>query len=713
VYPTFFTPGGELVKSHKEEDSLATTISLRRQCLRLLRGYKAGPVAIGLLAAVLPLWAAGGQYIANNTPPYVSAAKNLGTVDPSTTLDVSIWLQPHNRGALDAMAQELYDASSPIYRRWLKNSDIVAQFAPTAAEAKTVQEFLESNSLAMQKVGPNNFYVRARGTVADIEKAFHVQLNNYQVGNQVLRSNASDPYIEGPAAPLVQVVSGLDSGAFQYSFQVRPTNPGNSTSNKAGVSDAVAAAAVAGFQSVCFPGPKTENYTPSGTYPKATYTGNTYYAAEGGCGYSPANVYAAYHLNNLYAEGYNGAGQTIVIIDACGSPTILSDANAFSEKFGLPRLTPANFAVVNYPFPSTCAGVWSNINVDIEWAHAIAPGANIINLIIPYEFPDFEDTDEAEYYAISAGLGNVISGGFFTAEIQVSPAELDKENLISELAAVSGVATNFASGDVADWGFIPGSPSVSAPADLPYATGVGGTSLALNSDNSILFQTGWETHISILLDDGLIHDPPTLLDFGDFYSGSGGGSSKVFAKPSFQKSVAGKFRQVPDISWLSDPFTGGLIVVSEPDKVPLQTWYAAGGTELSTAMFSALWAIANQEAGVPLGQAAPYLYAMPSTTITDIVPYTSSTNFTAVIEPSASEVQRYNTLQSMALVPSPPFGKFYSAIVDDPSGEVFGVSFGGDYHLKVTTGWDEVTGLGAPNDAKAFADWFAPASAVK
>jgi subtilase family serine protease len=696
------------VNEHKAELSLqsicANTLSLRWLQFVVL----AILISAMLPAVTIPVYAADGQYIANNTPAYVSSATNLGPEDPSKTIEVSIWLQPHDRTALDALAHDLYNPNSANYRHWLKNSEVAARFAPTAGAAKTVQKFFESNNLKVVGVGPNNFYVRARGTIADIENAFHVQLNNYQVGDQTLRANASDPYIEGSAAVLVQVVSGLDNGGFEHPLNLRPaslaSSPG-SIPDRTNLSHAASAADSNSFESVCFTGPKTEEHTGRGGYPKAKYTGNGYYDASPGCGYSPANIYAAYNLNGLYAEGYNGAGQTIVIIDGCGSSTILEDANTFSKKFGLPELTQSNFNVIDYPAPSACLGVWPNINVDVEWAHAIAPGANIINLIIPQPLPDYEDTDEAEYYAVSSGLGNVISGGFYAAELQVSRAEESKENLISEIAAVSGIATNFASGDYANWGFLGG--SISVPADLPYATGVGGVSLALNSHNSIAFQTGWENHLSFLVDDGVIYDPPRIPDFGDYFSGSGGGPSSFFAKPWFQKGVPGKYRQEPDISWLGDPYTGAVIVVSQPGQLPLQVWYAAGGTELSTAMFSALWAIANQEAGTALGQAAPYLYSMPSTTITDIVPYTSADDITAVIEDSSSVTHRYDALTTMALVPGVPFGKFYSAIVDDPNGEVFGISFGGDYHLKVKTGWDEVTGLGTPN-AKAFADWFAP-----
>src|SRR5271166_3650022 len=121
-------------------------------------------VVIFTAGAVLPAYAATGQLVAHNTPTFVSTAKNLGPEDPAKTIEVSIWLNLHNRAALDTLAQQLYDRTSPNYRHWLKNADF-ARFAPTAREAATVREFFESHNLKVVNVGPNNMFVRARGTV--------------------------------------------------------------------------------------------------------------------------------------------------------------------------------------------------------------------------------------------------------------------------------------------------------------------------------------------------------------------------------------------------------------------------------------------------------------------------------------------------------------------------------------------------------------------
>src|ERR1700730_2316743 len=143
-------------------------------------------VVILCLCSALPALAASGGFVAHNTPPYVNAAKNLGTENPSKTIEVSIWLNPHNRGDLDALAKQLYERTSPNYRHFLNRAQIAARFAPTAEEAKTVRQFFEEHNLKVVKTGPDNFFVRARGTVGNVENAFHVVLNNYQVRDKII-----------------------------------------------------------------------------------------------------------------------------------------------------------------------------------------------------------------------------------------------------------------------------------------------------------------------------------------------------------------------------------------------------------------------------------------------------------------------------------------------------------------------------------------------
>ncbi len=240
------------------------------------------------------------------------------------------------------------------------------------------------------------------------------------------------------------------------------------------------------------------------------------------------------------------------------------------------------------------------------------------------------------------------------------------------------------------------------PASTQYGTAVGGISLALNSSNAIQWQSGWGTNTNLLDDDGLVSDPPVGFFFGD----SGGGPSAFFSKPGFQSHLPGSFRLLPDISWIADPYTGVVIDLTENGVYPPREWFAIGGTSVACPMFSALWAIANQEAGKPLGQAAASVYSMPSSTITDIVPVGSSTNVTGAIT-DASGITSYSA--SDLAQPLDGTTVFYDALWNVPlnEGTVSLVTFGTDTHLRTASGWDDVTGVGVPKP-KAFADFFKP-----
>ena len=721
-------------------------------------------VVIALIASLAqPAFAASGSFILHNTPSYVTTAKNLGPVNPANTIEVSLWLRPHNRAQLDAVATELYNPASPTYRHFLTRSQIAAHFAPTAQEAQTVAHFLEAHNLKVVRVGPNNFFVRARGTVAQIEAAFQVKLNQYKLQDRVIRANNRDPFIDSDAvASLVHAVYGLDNMQYKRPFITRPTSVSQLMSASP-LPSAIGNAATAStptpppnfFSNTCFLGPETDVFSTNGngSLPIGTYKGNHLNLptqTSVGCGYTPPMIQAAYNLNALYAAGFSGQGQTIGVIEACGSLSIETDANAFSAMFGLPPLTPANFAITQIPAPVTCAFDGNiEVNIDVEWAHAIAPGANINVLVAPSA--SLIDLDEAEFTAVNDNLATVISGSYGLPEFLTSPALLQTENLISEIGAATGISTNFSTGDDGDFSnFGVNFPQfVSAPASSPWATAVGGTSLALNSDNSINWQAGWGTNIVAIANSGSVFDPPEAFGLN---SGSGGGASNCvqqsfnpitnvltclagFPKPAFQNKLSGTTRQIPDVSWLADPFTGGVVTFTNPGAFPPQLFQVFGGTSLSCPMFSALWAIANQVAGKPLGQAAPYLYSLPAGAITDVVPFTTlQANPKQNVTASIQEPTVTHAYSAASVLGGKITGPFISGIWDDPfifnAGVV--ISFGTDcsasavavtpfgninipgvecnnpVHLHTKIGWDNVTGLGVPNPP-AFVQAFAPA----
>jgi len=649
---------------------------------------------------------------------------NMGPEDTSKVISVTVWLNLRNKPALDALAQQLYDKGSPNYHQWLTISQFRAQFAPTAQDVTAVREFLASHNLTVTSVGPNNHFVVARGTVADAQQAFNTQINRMMVSGAMHRMNASEPRIEGPAASLVSAVQGLSDLAYRTNVH-RAANPVTRQPY-----DAVAISAGNNglfFSGQCLRPPQTLSLKSPGGFPAAVYVGNRYGADNSSpapnlppCGYDAAQLQAAYVLNPLYKSGLTGAGQTIVIVDAFGSNTILNDANIFSSLNDLPPLTPSNFQIVDSDGPATCteangcfaANAQLETTLDVEWAHAIAPGANIVLVLTPDIL--LSSLDTGNIFAIENGLGNVLSNSFGIPEVvlaELAPSELALENEISEVAASLGIAHNIASGDTGDdlaadnEDFGINSASVDANADSPFATGVGGTSTFLNSQNNIELQTGWGLNVTQLT--GATPTSPSVppMQFG-FQEGGGGGASAVYAKPAFQNGLRGKYRLVPDISMNADPQTGVEIIITPDGVLADGTFVAvAGGTSLSCPMFSALWAIANQAnaaaGGGSLGQAAPLLYELGRNAITDVnvVPLDTLLDVNGLIlNPPA---------KPLILEPAPALAQplentsfFVSALFQGSTSDWFVLTFGTDSSLVTGPGWDNVTGLGTPNGAK-------------
>jgi len=643
---------------------------------------------------------------------------NMGPEDGSKQISITVWLNLHNKVSLDTLVDQMYDTSSPNYHHFLTMKQVQDQFAPTASEVGVVRDFLAAHNMKVMSTGPNNQFLVAQGSVANAQTAFNTQINRVMVKGRMHRVTATPASVTGPAAALVATVQGLSD--LTYEAYARLAADPETNAPFAPVPLSAAGPDGLFFSANCLRPPETLTFTTNGGFPKATYTGNRYGADITSpapnlpsCGYDAAEMQTAYGLNALYSRGLNGAGQTIVIVDAFGSNSIVQDANLFSQLNGLPALTPSNFQIVMPIGPATCtttngciSGNWQfETTLDVEWAHAIAPGANIVLVLAPDNF--LSSLDLANFAAVQNQYGNVISNSFGIPEVvlqQGDPQELIVENGISQIAAALGISHNISTGDdgdnlaldQADFGI--DSVSVNANPDSPYATGVGGTSTFLDSKNNIKLQTGWGLNEARIAEP--TPNPPTIppLFFG-FLEGSGGGTSAVYAKPKFQRSLRGKFRLVPDISMNADPETGNEIIVS-PDGIPAHVGVTVvGGTSLSTPMFSAVWAIANQAAGGgPIGQAAPVLYELPFGAITDVdVPLLATfNNVTGVIFNPPS----FPTFESANYLAQPLDGttKYISALFQSSSSTRWDVfTFGTDSSLATGPGWDNVTGLGTPN----------------
>ena len=670
--------------------------------------YVAALVLLTALSAFLPLASAQTYTIHGNTPGFIQKATDLGAVDPSSVISVTAWLKLRNEGKLDKLVESQRQKGSTNYQKWITQDQFNSSFSPTAQEVKAVQNFLSAHGLTVLTVAENNFYVKVQGTVGAIEKAFNVQIDSYNLNGETHRSNKANPSVNSTAGGLIAAVTGLDDYGFQPMI-ARASGPDGTPFKPVPLS--VSSNGVF-FESQCFRAPETQTFTGGGN--TATYTGNRYGADITNnslghlppCGYQPSEMQTAYNMTPLYSAGWDGTGQTIVITDAFGDDTIAGDAEVFSQIYGLPDLTPSNFQVLRAPGAVHNPGVphfggsagWRDeITLDVEWVHAMAPGANIVLVIGPN---NTSDLDEAINYAVVHHLGNTISNSWSSIEGLGNPAQFIRDNRILESAAAQGIDVNFSSGDSGDFAAAVGFKTVGFPGSSPFATSIGGTSLALNPDNTMNFQTGWGTNLTELADTIALGSPPVVppLNLG-FQFGAGGGTSLTFAKPSFQSGLSGSMRMVPDIAMLADPYTGVEIIETFNGQLSVG---AIGGTSLACPMFSAVMGIASQKAGHGLGQAAQLVYNLPAGAVTDVLAVSSPDNVTGVINGTTIE-----TADDLA-APLDGTTSYYSAFYNSPySTRWFVITFGTDSSLTTGPGWDNVTGVGTP-DGWNFVNALAP-----
>jgi subtilase family serine protease len=360
--------------------------------------------------------------------------------------------------------------------------------------------------------------------------------------------------------------------------------------------------------------------------------------------YQPAQLEQAYNLNALHNAGLDGRGQTIVIVDSFGSPTIANDLHVFDQTFGLPdppSLTIRQDAGPVPPFDPTNSAMtgWADeTTLDVEWAHVFAPGAKILLEETPVAETEgvtgFPEIVKAENFVINHHLGNVISQSFGATE-ETFPSAQSVLALRSAYlnAAMHHVTVLAASGDYgATDAELNGSDLYpmrvdSWPSSDPLVTSVGGTMLTLDDNgNRLSPDVVWN-------------------DFASVGGGaSGGGVSAIFSRPLFQigqRSVVGTHRGTPDIS-MSAAVDGAVVLYFsfEPGRVG---YHLVGGTSEASPEFSGIVAMADQLAHRPLGSINRVLYTLgafpnPLTGIVDVTqgnntlgPFTNSDGTTHTV----------------------------------------------------------------------------------
>lgn len=380
--------------------------------------------------------------------------------------------------------------------------------------------------------------------------------------------------------------------------------------------------------------------------------------------YQAAQIQNAYNVKPLLDEGINGTGRTIVVIDAYGSPTIESDLHTFDTAMGLPdttltQITPDGTPPPFDPNDNNAVGWGVETSLDVEWAHAMAPGANIVLAVAPSN----EDADilATLQYVVAHNTGDVITQSYGEAEACMDPTLLAEQHEAFAEAARKGMTVFASSGDsgasqpACDPNSTAALLAASTPASDPLVTGVGGTTLyADTSTGAYINETAWTEPYGC--------NPPAVGP--NDVNCSGGGFSSVYSRPSFQastfKSAHSLGRGVPDVAYNAGS-SGGVLVhiqfLNDLLGAPPNTFFIVGGTSAGSPQWAALAADGDQLAGHRLGTINQALYAI-----------------------SNAKSQ-------------------YSAGLHDITTGTNDVSeIGGGY--SAGTGWDPVTGLGSPNAAK-------------
>jgi subtilase family serine protease len=396
-------------------------------------------------------------------------------------------------------------------------------------------------------------------------------------------------------------------------------------------------------------------------------TGAECLASFGTACYRPSDLQAQYDFGPLYTSGDNGSGQTIVIFDSFGSPTIRQDLATFDSAFGLPA--PPSFNIympegaVNYNYTSLPSPVnFHNKNVsnkigwayettlDVDWAHAMAPGANIDLVVTPNAETEgvqgIPNMQNVQKFALSNHLGTIWSNSWSATEQSFhNTASIQNLDKFYAQAAAAGVTAFFATTDsgvanVDKQGNVYPFATVTYPSSSTNVVAVGGTQVTPTASISS-------------------YQPESV--WNDGFGAGGGGYSTVFAEPSYQ-SAAGitdptGMRGLPDVSMNASVISSVLIYESfDPTVTP--GWTPIAGTSEATPLWAGTDAVMNQADG-PLGFLLPRLY----------------------------QIYANPALYSEA---------FHDIATGNNS-------FGGIAGYSAGTGWDAASGLGTP-DAAGLAD---------
>jgi len=533
---------------------------------------------------------------------------------PASTPFTGITLMFNRSAAQQADLDELLaaqqDPASPQYHRWLTSDQFAARFGMAQSDLDKVSSWLEQQGFTVDSVSRSRNAIRFSGTVGQVESAFQTQMHYYSVAGQKHFAPSTALSIPAGIAPVVLDIRNLND------FRPRPNH------------------------TVARPG-----FT-SGS------TGKVFFA--------PGDIATAYDVNPLYTGGINGAGQTIAIMGQ--SYVNVSDIEAFQAAAGLTKKDPALVLVPGSGADLTISqGDEGESDLDLEWSGAMAPGANVV-LVYTGNATNSGGIYDSIQYAVDEMIGNIISISYSSCELQFTAGSPPSTESVFQQAAAQGQTVMAASGDAGSTACsgvsgvtTPNALAVNYPASSAYVTGVGGTEVPPSDGvdpstgtKGANFSTYWNSNGTtdvvnslklyipeIVWNDDVASCTAANATAGQCLSATGGGTSALVTRPSWQTGVpgipaptngnacsstnSGNCRLVPDIAFYSSPvFQAYLYCTSDPSSLASgqttscgsgfrasttdPTLTAAGGTSFATPIFAGMVALLNQKLNYTKGQ---------------------------------------------------------------------------------------------------------------
>ncbi|HWD85124.1 MAG TPA: S53 family peptidase [Solirubrobacteraceae bacterium] len=656
----------------------------------------------------------------HSASPAATRTPKAGSVPASTKIGFQVDLKLRNAARAAALAKAVSTPKSSRYGHFLTAKQWEARFSPSAKSVAKVRSFLRREGFAIGRTSADRMEVSATGTASRIESAFRTSLSLHQVQGQVVRVADTNLSVPRSLGAIVGGVTGVNETLDQTDHK-KATTAGNTPATSGPFPPP------AGYRSA--PQCSSSFGGPLGTPPDTTIptygSGYPTPVPWAVCGYVGSQLRSAYGID---PANTTGSGVTVAIVDAYADPHLGSDLQTYitrnDSSYPLRSTQFSELLSKSYTIPRQCSGNgwYGEQNLDVDSVHNMAPGANL--LYVGAQSCSNADLNDALRTVIDGGLAQVVSDSWGSTAGDLTESATDRQatDQILEMAAGTGISVLFASGDNGDDFTTIDHVAADYPASSPYATAVGGTSLAIGSDGARTGEWGWSTARSWLCNSTYValggcssSQEGTWLPIGlALDGGSGGGTSVSYPQPPYQAGVVpsslseaagsgGPMRVEPDISMDADPATGELIGQYQtfPDG-SYYDQYRLGGTSLATPLFAGLLANAIQaHGGTGFGLVNPALYTLYKATAV----HTGSSAIDDILPPAGGKMDQYRADYANSIDTTD--GMIYSTrIIDYEGTEQYCPAKGHksgptsactqrQVALNTGSGYDNMTGLGS------------------